>query len=168
MSEFSYVVTTQLNDRKHSVVMATDDLLSAIETQRHLLNERRMLLGVVDFAEFLKNVEEFQSKDNEDRLEFHCIECYSGRDIYTITITRTEYKSSRKEEDLKVSNNLKENVHSRVAKLEEDIYGHSDNAEEITEQIMEIAEVSGVKEESVKEAIANKAILLLENHRFGE
>lgn len=62
---------------------------------------------------------------------------------------------------------LENYVRTRVAVLEKETYGHSDNADDITEQIMDIVNISGVRETFVKQAIANEVVLLLENYRFG-
>lgn len=61
---------------------------------------------------------------------------------------------------------LERKIRIKIAKLEKRTYGHTDNTEDITEQIMYIVKASSVQNEQVKETIANEAINLLENHRF--
>lgn len=57
-------------------------------------------------------------------------------------------------------------VMERVEELEMITYGHSQNAEEMTDQIMEVALASGVKDEKVKRTIVNEVFILLEKFRF--
>lgn len=61
---------------------------------------------------------------------------------------------------------LERKIKVKIANLEKRTYGHTDNTEDITEQIMYIVEASNVQNEQVKEAIANEAVILLEKYRF--
>jgi hypothetical protein len=61
---------------------------------------------------------------------------------------------------------LEKEVYSRVSKLEYRTYRHSDNAVEMSEQILELVRISEVKNEKIKRAIALEGIRLLECYRF--
>lgn len=61
---------------------------------------------------------------------------------------------------------LEKEIYSRVSKLEYQTYQHSDNSKVMTEQILELVRVSGVKKKKIKRAIALEAIRLLECYRF--
>lgn len=62
---------------------------------------------------------------------------------------------------------LETEIYTRVSKLEYQIYRHSDNAVEMTEQILELVNVSEVTDINIKRAIALEAVRLLECYRFG-
>lgn len=62
---------------------------------------------------------------------------------------------------------LEKEIYSRVSKLEYQTYGHSDNAEEMTDQILHLVSVSKQENEENKRAIALEAIRLLACYRFG-
>ncbi|MDT2525101.1 hypothetical protein P7D73_21980 [Enterococcus raffinosus] len=61
---------------------------------------------------------------------------------------------------------FKNEIKRRISELEQVTYGHDDNAEEMTEQILHIVEASKINEEEMKRTIANEVIRLLENFRF--
>lgn len=61
---------------------------------------------------------------------------------------------------------LEKEIHSRLSKLEYQTYGHSDNAEEMTDQLLELIRVSEVEREEIKQGIALEAIRLLACYRF--
>lgn len=61
---------------------------------------------------------------------------------------------------------LKEAIYKKIEELEFRTYGHSDNAEEMTDRILYLIEASEVEKEELKIAIAEQAIFLLEEYRF--
>lgn len=67
---------------------------------------------------------------------------------------------------LKSNRSWEKEILNEVEELERRTYDHTDNAEEMTDKIMNLVQVSGVDDEEVKRAIANEAVELLAMFRF--